>query len=945
MKLPAFLLSLALFLSPVQAPAGELRILASFLPMYLFTRNVMGNAGGVSLDLMLPASLGRVMPADYLISIDEHSRNGKWRWRIRFYNGRSGAFVEVREIPIVDEHLRWTLDRALAALKKTLLDPSIDVSIPEPPEEVFPPPSLHLVDELFTDCQQGACLPHLPDLERLAENDPAFLADLLANPLIVSALQKEAQDATTFARISLLAGSAVDAVLKLAAELQKTENKTARIKLLSLLIKAHIAALHVDETLAISDELRKLDASSATAAWGSGWALLEKGQHAAAIPYLQEVVRREPGNGRALERLIACYQQTGNLAQFWEAKARLAELFARQGNYLRANSQLMELLDHDFRHPWLNGLVLPLLLPLDRKNLATMLNQQTILHDRNESEVFWYLARLLLQEGKLNEADTALRAALQVDPHNVRLLNLALEFALDANRLADAQIFIERLAPEDRDPFLSIRFLERQERYAEAETVAREARWPLSYSLDLLRLRAELLEKGRRLEEAQRLAERAVTLEFVDPDSHALLARILSANGRLAEARQHENLALLLGGREIDRDATNKHLFGADYARLILPQPLVARDANGRLQPVGRVAVLDGRPLARRTWWRQALDALRPYVPRDDGRIVGEIRNVLRNRYDVIDNRVFEEAFRERLTKQHLQYQVHYSAKDLLELGNSLGADAVLVVDVAEKINLLEENADALVKLYFYSGLANQVLLTEAARTLPFFTLYRFNRLLLAAVALAFAALLLVYRALGRATELWRDPLKKARYFIRQGDLGRAALHLERHGYLDDYAHILGHYYFQEGDYIKALETFGRAKDAENAELALRFCPDNPTVNTTAAEIFLQARDFDRAELYFKKARNLLGVAKVYGARGDAKTAGRIMGQYYVESGNPDAAVGEYRKIGDYERAGQVLFYYQRYNSALTMFEKAKNDAMAKKCRLRMGERPDQAPE
>jgi ABC-type Zn uptake system ZnuABC Zn-binding protein ZnuA len=66
MKLTAFLLSIALFLAPVPSPAGELRVLASFLPMYLFTRNVVGNAGGVSLDLMLPASLG--CPHDYALT-------------------------------------------------------------------------------------------------------------------------------------------------------------------------------------------------------------------------------------------------------------------------------------------------------------------------------------------------------------------------------------------------------------------------------------------------------------------------------------------------------------------------------------------------------------------------------------------------------------------------------------------------------------------------------------------------------------------------------------------------------------------------------------------------------------------------------------------------------------------------------------------------------------
>lgn len=66
MRIPACLLSLALFLSPVPVPAGELRVLASFLPMYLFTRNVVGDASGVSVDLMLPASLG--CPHDYALT-------------------------------------------------------------------------------------------------------------------------------------------------------------------------------------------------------------------------------------------------------------------------------------------------------------------------------------------------------------------------------------------------------------------------------------------------------------------------------------------------------------------------------------------------------------------------------------------------------------------------------------------------------------------------------------------------------------------------------------------------------------------------------------------------------------------------------------------------------------------------------------------------------------
>jgi ABC-type Zn uptake system ZnuABC Zn-binding protein ZnuA len=51
---------------PARAGAGELRVLASFLPMYIFTLNVAGDAPGVSVDLMLPASMG--CPHDYSLT-------------------------------------------------------------------------------------------------------------------------------------------------------------------------------------------------------------------------------------------------------------------------------------------------------------------------------------------------------------------------------------------------------------------------------------------------------------------------------------------------------------------------------------------------------------------------------------------------------------------------------------------------------------------------------------------------------------------------------------------------------------------------------------------------------------------------------------------------------------------------------------------------------------
>jgi ABC-type Zn uptake system ZnuABC Zn-binding protein ZnuA len=65
-RIAAAALAAFLALSPLPAGAGELRVLASFLPMYLFARGVAGDVPGIEVDLMLPASLG--CPHDYALT-------------------------------------------------------------------------------------------------------------------------------------------------------------------------------------------------------------------------------------------------------------------------------------------------------------------------------------------------------------------------------------------------------------------------------------------------------------------------------------------------------------------------------------------------------------------------------------------------------------------------------------------------------------------------------------------------------------------------------------------------------------------------------------------------------------------------------------------------------------------------------------------------------------
>lgn len=62
----AVLATAVALLLPVPAKAAPLRVLASFLPMYLFTIHVVGGTPGVVVELMLPASLG--CPHDYALT-------------------------------------------------------------------------------------------------------------------------------------------------------------------------------------------------------------------------------------------------------------------------------------------------------------------------------------------------------------------------------------------------------------------------------------------------------------------------------------------------------------------------------------------------------------------------------------------------------------------------------------------------------------------------------------------------------------------------------------------------------------------------------------------------------------------------------------------------------------------------------------------------------------
>lgn len=66
MTAAAFFLASTLAFLPSAGAAEPLRVLTSFLPMEIFTRNVVGDTPGVTVESMLPASLG--CPHDYALT-------------------------------------------------------------------------------------------------------------------------------------------------------------------------------------------------------------------------------------------------------------------------------------------------------------------------------------------------------------------------------------------------------------------------------------------------------------------------------------------------------------------------------------------------------------------------------------------------------------------------------------------------------------------------------------------------------------------------------------------------------------------------------------------------------------------------------------------------------------------------------------------------------------
>ena len=897
---------------------------------------------GKKLDPLIIPRLKDLLSVDILIFIDERLVGRDWIWRVRLFNGRSGAFLADASAPYTPYHLKWMINRLIQKIHRLVYPNTDKTGIDEtPPTEMLFEESVSRLPWINKDCLRDRCLERIEDFEWIQEHNPDFLASLLKNPLYGSALMKEATDPLLLARIHFIEGHPLDSSYTLEKYLGKIKKTAEKLRYLILNGKA---VLELNRLEALGETLKSLEkyrSKDPFLFFGQGWLAKKNRDFDEAVTAFKKVIKNKPKDLRTLVLLLECYLEMKNFDAAWDMRRVLTDNYYETGDHVKSNALCMELLDHDFQMDLLERLVLPLLSEMDRKNLATMLNQQNIEHSENQGEINRYLATLKILEKKHDQAKRIISGTLKhFDPNNAKLLKLAAWNALAReNNPVGAQNFLERIHESERDPYLSAWILEELGRYSEAQELWRETEWPTEWKQEVLLRKAALFEKMGEMDTAVDMARKALDLYRGREEAYFLLSRAYVRSGKTEAGRNAEITGWQLAGKPRDWGKFKEHIYYSDYIHLVLPHPLVGETEKGRLKSVGRVLVLDGSPTPPRGFLDKLSDFFKPYYIRERGRLIDEMKEILATRYDLLENEPVENEFAKKLALNSPNYHAKYSIKDLIGLANAVQVDSIFILKYLDLPQIQDGILETTVSLYFYDGVSGTMYMTQLDRNLPFFHIYKFNRIYLLAPVIVLFFLIAVYRRFRRMTIHWRNPLQAAEFHMNQKNFKKAAEILGKHGYAEDYQAASAHAFASQGEYTKAMEAFSRARDFENALKLVSMCPDTDDANNLIGDLYFMLKEYDRAETHYRRSRNFIGIAKIYEASGHPKRAARIMGQYYFEANHPGAAVEEYKRIGDYNRAGVVSFFYGQYKEAEEMFHRAHNEPMYKKCKLRLKQR------
>lgn len=872
---------------------------------------------------------------DYLVFIDERLEDRTWFWNVRIYSARSGVFVADTKIEYRDYHLRWTLNDLLKQVKNIIKpENSPQNSSSQITSEVLLPESVKKFSQIRGDCEDGKCLHRLEDLEWIQKNNPDFLDSITKDSFYLNMLNKEANTPIEFARVNFLSNTPLQGGLKLELYLSKIRRMQKRIEALKLISRSAIETNRQSKAKESSDALYGINRYDEDALYTRAWVFKQEKKVDEAIGILESVLKRNSDNIKAARLLIECYQirnskeDKGNI---YQTKRKIAFSLFNLGNKVDSSTLFMELLDEHFDLELLNNISMPLLSSMEKKNLATLLNQQALKIGLNEAQLYYQLTRLKYIDKQYDEASQILGGALQQFPKDKTLLDFAIWQELKTKKEAiHAQRLLERLPIYRQDPFLTAKIYEKLGKFEKAADVWKRTIWPKGWKFEAILQRANLNFKLKKYGKVLGLVSQAEKIYNSREDLFKLKMETLKQLGKKEEAEKAQIQVWQLSGREINTQNTQDHLFVSAYKRLIAPHPIASYNGKDLVIPPKTIVLNATLPEKK-----DSLAFMKTYLPKRKDRLVKEIKAVLSERYNTIDNTEQEARFRKHLAPEDPGHKSRYNKSDLLELMNQMGTNSAFFVNYRETPLMSESKLQIEVKLYYFDGISNSIYMTSSEHTVPFFEVYKFNMYFAALPAAILAILIMSFFHFTRLTQ----PLSYAKHLINNKHFAKAAEVLERFGYQQDHRRILAHLFANKKNYLRAYENFILAKDYENAVVALKGCPDNEDINNSAAEMFLQLKEYDKASHFYMKNNNLLGLAKVRNAQGHKQSASKILGQYYFENNNPMAAIEEFRKVGEYERAGLVLYYHRKYQEAAVMFRQSSNKEMYRKCLIRAGEK------
>ena len=281
------------------------------------------------------------------------------------------------------------------------------------------------------------------------------------------------------------------------------------------------------------------------------------------------------------EDAVKAYQQASELGPLRPAHLiQLVQLLCAQGRYEEAKSQLDKLGGRQIS-PLMNRIRVELDERTGELDRALELAAQTMADSDRATDFLWY-GELLARAGKIEQAETALRRALQLDPRIPDAWLALVTLLAKHDKTAEAEQVVrdaQSQLPEDQTPLVLARCYEKLGRSENAEQYYVNALSLHPDDLSMIRRIVLFYMRGKQFHKAGKYLGQMIQVAGRDPDKHQRelvwarrrLARVLALSG---DYRHHRQALALL-----DRNASGGE---ADESDLRLKAAILAKRPERR---------------------------------------------------------------------------------------------------------------------------------------------------------------------------------------------------------------------------------------------------------------------------------------------------------------------------------------------------------------------------